>query len=152
MKWPKGTTIWPAFAGTSETLSATLPTAVRRQRSSLTISTSCWSFLTQKAMESFLEDRKAMTQHAEMLPKTRTHLWMRFHVEQEMFEVWEVVDKLPPSAPLELEPDRSPDLPESRATKSPCDAGQQVLPALVMEISADGTEVVAWPGPEVTPG
>jgi len=92
-----------------------------------------------------------MTQHAEMLPKTRTYLWMRFHVEQEMFEVWEVVDKLPPSAPLELEPDSSPDPQGSRVTKSSFSADQQVLPALVMEISADGTEVVAWPGPEVTP-
>jgi len=101
--WQKGTTYWPAYAGTSETLSVTLPKAVERQRSSLTISTSCWSFCTTDAMERFLSDRKAMTQHQETMPRTRTYLWMGTNPSQETFEVWEVVDKVPPSTRLELE-------------------------------------------------
>lgn len=128
MRWPKGTTCWPAYAGTSETLSETLPKAVQRQRSSLTISTSCWTFLTKEAMELFLSDRKAMTQHQETMPRTRTHLWMMFHVKQERFEVWEVVDRVPPSTRLELERESSPE-----------DERQRQLPGLAESHVRSGT-------------
>lgn len=125
-------------------LKETLPKAVQRQRSSLTISTSSWSFCTKEAMESFLADRKAMWQHVEMLPKMRTYLWVVFHVKQELFEVWEVVDRVPPSTALELEPSQISDGPQGCARS----ALQEELPGLVMEVSSNG-EVVTWPGPDV---
>lgn len=106
-KWPKGTTCWPAYAGTSETLSAMPPREVVRQQSSLTLSTSCWTFSTMTAVEMWMSDRKAMTQHQEMMPRTRTYLWMRVNEKNEVFEVWELVERCPPSTQLELEPELS---------------------------------------------
>lgn len=107
MTWQKGTTYWPAYAGTSEMLSSTMPKAISRQRSSLTLSTSSWSFCTSEAMERFLADLKAMTQHQEMMPRTRTYLWSGLNPAQEVYEVWQVVDICPPSTQLELEPSSS---------------------------------------------
>lgn len=103
VKWQKDTTFWPAYAGTSEMLEGTLPRAVQRQRSSLTLSTRSWSFCTTEAMERFLSDLKAMTQHQETVPRMRTYLWMGMNPSQGTFEVWEVVDRCPPSTALELE-------------------------------------------------
>lgn len=125
-------------------LRETLPKAVQRQRSSLTISTSSWSFCTREAMRTFLDDRKAMWQHVEMLPKMRAFLWEVFHVKQEIWEVWEVVDRVPPSTAPELEPSQISDGPRNSGAL----AHQAVLPGLVMEVSSDG-EVVSWPGPDV---
>lgn len=122
--WQKGTTCWPAYAGTSETLSGTLPKAVRRQRSSLTISTRCWTFSTQDATERFLSDLKAMMQHQEMMPQTRCYLFVTCNVKNELFEVWMVEDRVPPSTALELELD-SPERPRA--------GGQLTLPAFLPE-------------------
>jgi len=105
MRWRKGTTYWPAFAGTSEMLSEMLPKAVKRQQSSLTISTRCWTFSTTDAMERFLSDLKAIVMHQEMVPRTRTYLWSGLNPTEEVFEVWMVEDKCPPSTQLELEPE-----------------------------------------------
>lgn len=111
MGWRKrivGTTSWQDSAGTSETLSATLPKAVQRQRSSVTSWTMCWSFCTKDAMEVMLSDTTAMMQAMESLPRVR---WSLFHVEQEkdeLFEVWLVVDKCPPSSAPEQELERGP--------------------------------------------
>lgn len=107
MTWQKGTTYWPAYAGTSETLEEMLPKAVARQRSSLTLSTRSWSFCTTEAMERFLSDLKAMTQHQQTMPRTRTYLWYGLNPGNETFQVWMVEDKVPPSTALELELERS---------------------------------------------
>lgn len=114
MKWPKGTTCWPAFAGTSDTLSETLPKAVTKLRSSLTISTSCWTFSTLEAATRMLEERKMMAMASSTMPLTRVHLWVQL-LKWEEARVWEVVDKLPPSTAPELEPDNvgPPRLPQT---------------------------------------
>jgi len=109
MKWRKGTTCWPAFAGTSAMLSETIPRAVEKQRSGVTLWTSCWSFCTTEATERFLSDKKAMTQAVETIPLTRSHLWVICDEKSQLFQVWEVVDKVPPSTAPELEPNKSPD-------------------------------------------
>jgi len=110
MRWRKGTTCWPAYAGTSATLSETIPKAVQKQRSGSTLWTSCWSFCTTEATERFLSDRKAMSQASETIPMTRSHLWVICDEKSQLFQVWEVVDKVPPSTAPELEPNRNLDL------------------------------------------
>lgn len=105
-----------------------------------------------EALETFLADRKAMSQHQERMPTTRVTMWIVFHVKQERFELWECEDKVPPSTAPELEPSSSPDRPrDGRPPQSHATAAcpeQSQLPGLVMEVSADGT-VITWPGPEV---
>lgn len=136
MRWPKGTTCWPAYAGTSEMLSGTPPKVVQRQRTSLTRSTTSWSFCTIEAMENFLADRKAMVQHQETMPRTRTYLWMRGNLNKEMFEVWEVVDAVPPSTALETEPELNVD-PSSGQAYLPCLVAPETV---VRSESADGSD------------
>jgi len=143
------TTIWPAFAGTSEPLRWQLPKGIAKLQSSLTISTTRWDFSTLSSMETFLADRKAMTQHAQTTPMLRTSLlWSTDHKGE--WTIWEVVDRLPPSTARELANDSAPDdrcstRPESVGSREPC-RRQQSLPNLVLEVSADG-EVIPWPGP-----
>jgi len=149
MQWPKGTTFLPAFAGTCATLSL-MPKAVSKQVSSLTSSTTCWSFCTMEAMEAFLQDRKAMGMAAETRPPTRIRLFTAFHVKQEVFEVWELVDREPPSTAPELAPSVNHDRGRDGTSSEPPREKpvQCLLPALVMEVSDNG-EIVTWPGPEV---
>jgi len=111
MGWRKqivGTTSWQDSAGTSEMLSETLPKAVQRQRSSVTSSTMLWSFCTKEAMEIMLSDTTAMMQAMESLPRKR---WSLFHVEDvknEVFQVWLLLDSVPPSTAQEQELERGP--------------------------------------------
>lgn len=94
-----------------------------------------------------------MTMAAEMTPTSRIHL---FHVKRgDEFQVWELVDVVPPSEARELGPNSSPDQGlegASKSTPSGCrePSRQQCLPALVLEVSGNG-EVIAWPGPETVP-
>jgi len=80
-------------------------------------------------------------------PRTRTYLWLETLGKSEEFRVWEVVDKVPPSTAPELECDRTP-RDDDPSHKTPSRQGN--LPGLVVEVSADGTEVVSWPGPETS--
>jgi len=150
------TTIWPAYAGTSEPLQERLPKAMNKLRGSYTILTTCWAFSTQSSMETFLTDRKAMAQHSTTIPRVRTTLLWTFHVKHEEWQVWELLEQVPPSTAQEQGLPLSGDPREhGEATKSPPEAAsreQCQLPGLVMEVSADGQEVVSWPGPETTPG
>lgn len=78
-------------------------------------------------------------------PRTRIHL---FHVKRKgEWQVWELIESVPPSTQQELALDRSPDDRSGTGSRSPVES-QELLPALVMEVSADG-EVVTWPGPVV---
>jgi len=145
------TTIWPAFAGTSEPLRWRLPKGIAKLRNSLTISTTRWDFSTLSSMETFLADRKAMTQHQQTMPMLRTTLmWSTDHKGE--WTIWEVVDRLPPSTAHELSRDSSPGEPRATSKESeptaPQSRQQCCLPGLVIEVSADGQDIIAWPGPD----
>jgi len=88
-----------------------------------------------------------MAMAAEMRPTSRIHL---FHVERkDEWQVWELVDAVPPSTQLELGPELSPDqgCGQSKSAPKP-ERHDACLPALVMEVSEDG-EITTWPGPDV---
>jgi len=90
-----------------------------------------------------------MAMAAATLPRTRIHLFLVKHKGE--WTVWELEDKLPPSTALELEPERSPSQQGVVNEKSPRLREQpELFPGLVMEVSANGEEIVTWPGPEVT--
>lgn len=119
MKWRKDTTCWQAFAGTCATLSSTMPKEVKKLVSSSTVSTSSWSFCTSEATERFLQDLKAMRMHQEMMPQMRSILLVLCNEKNELFEVWEVLEKVPPSTNLELELNSSPPGSASPAKRVP---------------------------------
>lgn len=90
----------------------------------------------------FLEERTMMAMASSSSPRMRVHLLALKRSGE--WHVWELLEELPPSTARERGPDRTQGLDGSQ---SECPS-QQVFPALVMEVSADGA-VVTWPGPEV---
>jgi len=59
-----------------------------------------------------------MSQASETVPLTRTHLWVICDEKSQLFQVWEVEDKVPPSTAPELGAEQNNDLlgPGSSAT------------------------------------
>lgn len=149
MTWRKRSTILPAYAGTCEPLLGSLPKEIKKLRTSLTRSTTRWVFSTPGSMETWMAERVAMSQHQETLPRVRVTLLTEADPANEEWSVWELVESVPPSAAPELECDRPhrPLASQSECKHSPQGSRVQLnLPALVLEVSADGT-VVPWPGP-----
>jgi len=89
-----------------------------------------------------------MAMAAMTTPRLRIHL---FHVKRRNeWQVWELQESVPPSTARELAPERSPG--DGRGpTSSQSPAASHVGLCLVMEVSADGQEVISWPGPETAP-
>jgi len=86
-----------------------------------------------------------------MSPLTRVRLFVAENPKKEVFEVWELCDREPPSTAPELEPSKNRERDDGTSSEPAVakpERCQLCLPALVMEVSADG-EVIAWPGPEV---
>lgn len=139
MTWHVRTTFLPAYAGTSEPLASRLPKEIAKLRSSLTISTTRWSFTTLSVLESWIAERTAMTQHQETMPRTRVTLVMETSTNRDEWNAWEIVDKVPPSVRLE-EPRSSLRDPPRGSTSVSC-PGSSV---------ADGPEQTLIPGLEET--
>lgn len=146
------TTIFPAYAGTSEPLPSQLPKGIQKRRNSATLYTTRWVFSTPSSRETWMMDRIPMLQHQETNPRTRVTLFMEDNEKREEWSVWELGERVPPSTAPELELDKMPDpggRSESSSPERPQCQRQLHLPVLVLEVDADG-EVVAWPGPGTT--
>lgn len=91
-----------------------------------------------------------MTQHQETMPRVRIRLYLRDLPKVDEWEVWELWDKVPPSAACELESPLLAEGPRGEAQEtSPSPAERQCrLPGVVLEVESDAT-VQAWPGPDV---
>jgi len=146
-------TISPVYAGTSEPLPSQLPKAIKKRMTSALHSMTRWSFMTLSSAEIWLMDRIPMLQHQETMPRTRVTLFLEEKGKET--NVWEMAEKVPPSTALELGPSSTSDPRDSAsASRSPHEVARReqcLLPGLVMEVSADGQEIVSWPGPETTP-
>jgi len=152
-KWHVRTTISPVYAGTSEPLPSQLPKGIKKRMTSALHSMTRWSFMTLSSAETWMMDRIPMLQHQETMPRTRVTLFLEEKGNET--NVWEMAERVPPSTARELGPSSTGDPRDSAsASRSPQEAArrEQYLPGLVMEVSADGQEVVSWPGPETTPG
>lgn len=99
-----------------------------------------------------------MLQHQETSPRTRVTLYLEWprsadvDTHREEWNVWELAELVPPSTARELDLPMSGD-PREAARERPSSAQaacreQLHLPAVVLEVDADGT-VTPWPGPEV---
>lgn len=141
MKWRSPITTLQVWSGTCATLEETLPKEVRQLRNSSTICISSWTFSLEKAAMMMLEERTMMAMAAETMPRHRVHLCVMKRSGE--WQVWELVELVPPSSHSELPFDRAPSGSGSREKRVRDPEHRPV--SSVVEVDCNGTVTQAWP-------